>query len=319
MDPNQRRILHIDDDPSITRLMRARLKRHDYFTDELNDPTCWRGALVNGGYRVVLLDVEMPQMNGLEVVQQIKRFDIGIAVIMFTSKLKMSIVLEALGYGAEFCFFKPAEDLQPIIDAFDASFNRITHWHQAASFAAQQLRIEQKTYQIKHKSEPVSDTSVAGQFPPGFEWSAFENYLLKRGAISPQLLELARAAFNRSVKPIGQIALHHRYISVADLMQVLQRQTETQTRFGDTAVEFGFLTNEQVEELLNRQKHLSITPQEAIYTVGAVTPAHLSRYLADFLRDIEAAETPSASPADVIPTVSQLTKTFPSHPVQELS
>lgn len=300
-------------------MIQARLAQHDYIVDELHDPTCWRGALINGGYRVVLLDIEMPQLNGLEVLQQIKQFDIGVAVIMFTGKLKMNLVFEALGYGAEYCLFKPADDLRPMIDALEASFYRIEQWRQAAAFAARQLRIAQKTSEIKSKLRASNSPSpsLASELPSGFEWSNFENYLILRGAISPQLLELARSAYARSVKPIGQIALQSRHITVAGLMQVLQRQADTQLKFGEAAVELGLLTTDQVQELLEQQKHLSTTPQDAIFTVGAMTPANLNRYLAEYLREMESSSSWAVPSPEAALHHPQVTATFPSNMVQE--
>ncbi|PQO35560.1 response regulator [Blastopirellula marina] len=315
MNGDKRRILHIDDDPAITRMMHARLAQHDYVVHQLNDPTCWRGALVNGEYRVVLLDIEMPQLNGLEVLQQIKQFDIGVAVIMFTGKLKMNLVFEALGYGAEYCLFKPAEDLRPLLDALEASFYRIDHWRSAAAYAARQLRIEQKTTELKTKlrASQSNSTAISGQMPAGFDWTKFETYLVLRGAISPQMLELARTALARSVKPIGQIALQGGYLSVADLMQVLQHQADTQALFGATAVELGLLTREQVLELLEKQKHLSTTPQDAIITTGAMTPANLNRYLAEYLREMESSSSWSVPSPEAIDPHPTATASSPSH------
>ncbi|UUO05974.1 response regulator [Blastopirellula sp. J2-11] len=293
MNVNEQRILHIDDDPTITRMMQARLAQHGYAVDELHDPTCWRGALVNGGYRVVILDIEMPQLSGLEVLQQIKQFDIGVAVIMLTGQLKMNLVFEALGYGAEYCLFKPADELRPILEALEASFYRIDHWRSAGAHAARQMRIQKKTSEIKSKlkASAATSSSIVGQLPASFEWRRFEDYLVLRGALTPEKLEIARAAYARSVKPIGQIALQNRYLGVAGLMQVLERQADTQALFGETAIELKLLTPEQVEDLLEKQQHLSTTPQDAIFTVGAMTPVNLNRYLAEYLREMEASSS----------------------------
>lgn len=319
MNGDKRRILHIDDDPTITRMMQARLAQHDYVVHELNDPTCWRGALVNGEYRVVILDIEMPQLGGLEVLQQIKQFDIGVAVIMFTGRLKMNLVFEALGYGAEYCLFKPADDLRPMLDALEASFSRIDHWRAAAAHAARQLRIQQKTTEIKSKlqTETRPSSTLSGQMPLSFDWAKFENYLVLRGAVSPQMLEIARAALARSFKPIGQIALQHGFLSVAQLMQVLQRQADTQARFGATAVELGLLTDEQVQELLEKQKHLSTTPQDAIITAGAMTPANLNRYLAEYLREMETSSSWSVPSPEATDHYPPATAILPPTSVQE--
>ncbi|MFI4875595.1 MAG: response regulator, partial [Blastopirellula sp. JB062] len=274
--------------------------------------TRWWGALVNGGYRVAILDIEMPQLNGLEALEQIKRFDSTTSVIMLTGYVKMNFVLEALRLGAEYCLFKPLDDLQPLLDALDASFRRIDHWRTAAAFAARQLRIQKQTSAIKTKlqDDDFNSPSLAGQLPTSFDWRQFEEYLVRQGAITPEILELVRATYARTVKPIGQIALNLRLLGIAQLMQVLERQADSQTMFGETAIELGFLTPDQVDRLLQQQQRQSTTPQDAIFRVGAMTPEALNRYLAQYLRQLENSSLSETLSSTTTGEFAQLTTTL---------
>jgi DNA-binding NtrC family response regulator len=49
---------------------------------------------------VVLLDINMPRMNGVEVLKDIKRIDESIAVIMVTANEQVAMAAEALRHGA---------------------------------------------------------------------------------------------------------------------------------------------------------------------------------------------------------------------------
>ena len=127
----EKEILHVDDDPDMARLVAAQLEPFGYSVTPLCDPTQTIDKLVHGRYRVVLLDIDMPGMNGLEVLEQIKEYDAGIQVIMLSGMVTLSNALEALRGGAEACFFKPIESIEPLVEALDGAFRKIDHWWNA--------------------------------------------------------------------------------------------------------------------------------------------------------------------------------------------
>jgi DNA-binding NtrC family response regulator len=89
----------------------------------MNDPADALGELVRGIRRVVLLDIEMPGTNGLELLRQIKEHDDGIQVIMLSGK--MGSVLQSVDDGAEVCFFKPLDNIELMLDALDEAFQKL--------------------------------------------------------------------------------------------------------------------------------------------------------------------------------------------------
>ena len=128
MNATNRTILHVDDDPQITRIVAAKLKTHGYQVARLHDPQGALDAIMRCQYRVILLDIDMPGLNGLELLRQIKAFDGGIQALMLTGVVSMSAVLQSLRIGAEACFFKPLEDYQPLLDAVESTFAKIDRW-----------------------------------------------------------------------------------------------------------------------------------------------------------------------------------------------
>ncbi|MBX3039471.1 MAG: sigma-54-dependent Fis family transcriptional regulator [Bdellovibrionaceae bacterium] len=67
---------------------------------------------------VVILDVDMPRMNGLETLQQIKEIDPGVIVIMLTAHASLGDAVQAVKDGAFNYLSKPvtAEDLLALLD-----------------------------------------------------------------------------------------------------------------------------------------------------------------------------------------------------------
>jgi CheY-like chemotaxis protein len=121
-------ILHVDDDPIMTALVAETLREEGYRVTSLNDPTLACATLVRGQQRVVLLDIDMPEIDGLQLLRQIKTFDGGIQVVMLTGLVTMSVALRTMQDGAEACLFKPVTDFGPLLDALADCFRKSERW-----------------------------------------------------------------------------------------------------------------------------------------------------------------------------------------------
>jgi CheY-like chemotaxis protein len=121
-------VLHVDDDESILLLIDRVLTRRGYQVVSLSDPRQALDKLAECGARVVLLDIDMPHIDGLSLLQDIKRRDAGVQVLMVTGMVSMGTVLRATSMGAEGCIFKPLNDLQQVVDGVDRAFAKIQNW-----------------------------------------------------------------------------------------------------------------------------------------------------------------------------------------------
>jgi CheY-like chemotaxis protein len=71
----QKRILAVDDEADLTMLCRLALEYHGFNVNTFNDP---QEALSNykpGYYDLVILDIKMPNMDGFELYDEIKKKD----------------------------------------------------------------------------------------------------------------------------------------------------------------------------------------------------------------------------------------------------
>jgi CheY-like chemotaxis protein len=121
-------ILHVDDDPALTVLVAEHLHDRGYQVTSINDPLQVIPNLPRLQARIVLLDIDMPRLNGLELLEQIKAFDGGIQVVMLTGLVSMTSVLQSLRLGAEACCFKPLTDFEPLLEAIEACVRKAERW-----------------------------------------------------------------------------------------------------------------------------------------------------------------------------------------------
>ncbi len=93
------RVLIVDDDEAFTADIALVLGR-DYEVRSLVDPDAARTVYAQGWPDAVLLDIEFPAHDGLEVLQQLRAVDVSIPVIMLTSHSGIPLVVTAMRSGA---------------------------------------------------------------------------------------------------------------------------------------------------------------------------------------------------------------------------
>ena len=106
-------ILIVDDEPDICEMLAKILSKEGY---EVKITTNGKGTLkevTNGKVDIVLLDIIMPEQDGIETLRQIKAIRPQIPVIMFTAYVSMSTIRDAMRFGAYDYIAKPF-DLESI-------------------------------------------------------------------------------------------------------------------------------------------------------------------------------------------------------------
>ncbi|MFL6361758.1 MAG: response regulator [Nitrososphaeraceae archaeon] len=82
---SQNRIMIVDDEHDIARLFAVSLERSGFVVDVFNDPLSALSDYKAGLYDLLLLDIRMPSMSGLELYQKIKNIDDKAKVCFITA------------------------------------------------------------------------------------------------------------------------------------------------------------------------------------------------------------------------------------------
>lgn len=114
------RILIIDDDRDICEYMQLLLSQSGYTVVAVTDPEEGLGALREGEFHVVILDIMMPGLNGMEVLEELRSFDSDIAVIIFTGYPSVDTAVTSMKYDVSDYIKKPFD-----VDEFNASLEKI--------------------------------------------------------------------------------------------------------------------------------------------------------------------------------------------------
>ena len=119
------RVLVIDDDPQIRRAMKMTLSAHGY---EVADARTGEEGLANlrsSGYDLVLLDMNMPGMGGIETCRLI-RSSSEVAIIMLTVNNTEKDKVDALDAGADDYVTKPFSTPE-LLARIRAALRRLPH------------------------------------------------------------------------------------------------------------------------------------------------------------------------------------------------
>lgn len=103
------RILIIDDEPDISDFLSAFFQLKGYEPQVANSGMDGIEKLKTFNPHVILLDVRMPKMDGIETLKKIREFDEHVGVIMVTAVHEVNIGREALKLGAADFVTKPID------------------------------------------------------------------------------------------------------------------------------------------------------------------------------------------------------------------
>jgi two-component system response regulator CpxR len=81
----KKKILVVNDEPDVTTMLKMTLERVGFRVDTFNDPVLALKDYKPNMYDLVILDVIMPELDGLELYTQLKSKDSGINICFLTA------------------------------------------------------------------------------------------------------------------------------------------------------------------------------------------------------------------------------------------
>ncbi|MDD5062596.1 MAG: response regulator, partial [Candidatus Marinimicrobia bacterium] len=107
---NKKRIMVVDDDRYICSTLVELFQNDGFEMDIAYTGTEAVDKFSNSNFDLVLLDINLPKMTGLEVLREIRRLEPDVAVIMATAKADVATIVESIKAGAENYITKPYHD-----------------------------------------------------------------------------------------------------------------------------------------------------------------------------------------------------------------
>jgi DNA-binding response OmpR family regulator len=101
------RILVVEDEHKIAQAIKDGLEQESYAVDVAYDGEAGLDTALNDGYDLIILDVMLPKLNGLEVCKQLRAQSNHTPVLMLTARDQNRDVVHGLNTGADDYLAKP--------------------------------------------------------------------------------------------------------------------------------------------------------------------------------------------------------------------
>jgi two-component system, OmpR family, response regulator len=112
------KVLVVDDDKAIRDFMETFLMKDGFDVKSLSDPAEAPDEIKNEGYHLVILDLMMPKVDGIEVLKRIRKVDSDVAVVIFTGYPSLDSAVQSMKLDAVDYLRKPfnPDEFREVID-----------------------------------------------------------------------------------------------------------------------------------------------------------------------------------------------------------
>lgn len=115
-------LLYADDEPDLRDLVQNHLSLEGFEVETVGDGVQAVQLLNSKKFDLVLLDIHMPVMDGLEVLKFIREKDLNVRLIMLTGDGDPHVISECAKYGATDYLTKPY-NYHELIEAIDRALS----------------------------------------------------------------------------------------------------------------------------------------------------------------------------------------------------
>ncbi len=151
------RILVIEDEHRISASIKKGLEQEKYAVDVAYDGQDGFDLASDGIYDLILLDLMLPKMDGIQVCRQLRQKNIHTPILMLTAKSQIEDKVAGLDQGADDYLTKPFsfEELLARIRAL----TRRPHNALSSILQVDDLSLDTTTYEAKRSGQPIALSS----------------------------------------------------------------------------------------------------------------------------------------------------------------
>jgi serine phosphatase RsbU (regulator of sigma subunit) len=167
--PAASRVLVIDDDPQICRIFQKVLASRGYQVANETDGSRGLATAEQDSPDLVLLDLNLPVVGGMEILRQLSQKRPELPVIIVSGSGTMNDAIAALKLGAWDYLIKPLPDMAALIRAVESNLERSRLLRQN-----QQIRLELELHNQQIQEDEEAGRKIQARLFPPQDWTLEE-------------------------------------------------------------------------------------------------------------------------------------------------
>ena len=150
------KILLVEDEEKLARVVELELRYEGYEVEKAFDGREGLEKALSGGFDLVLLDIMLPSMSGMEVLRRLRR-ESQVPVIMVTARDTVVDKVSGLDSGADDYITKPFE-IEELLARIRAALRKRPVRQESAVLTAGPLTMDPERHEVTVKGTPVELT-----------------------------------------------------------------------------------------------------------------------------------------------------------------
>ena len=188
------RILVVEDEPAAAHVLAKGLREHAYAVDIAPDGRTALEQIAETDYDLVILDILLPRINGLDLCRQLRADDAAVPVLMLTARGGPDQRVEGLDAGADDYLSKPYHF--PELLARVRALLRRGPAFESAELSVDDLIVDTRARTVMRAGSPLQLTTK--------EYALLE-YLLRRKTQVVSRSEIAEHVWDYSFDPMSNL------------------------------------------------------------------------------------------------------------------
>jgi len=152
------KILLVEDDPRISAFVKLGLEDNDYNVTVAYDSTMAEKIVFNKVFDIILLDVVIPGINGMELCKKIRNANINTPVLMLTSLDTIEDKIAGFDCGADDYLVKPF-NFKELLIRIKALMRRHTETNSATKINMADLELDNISKKVSRKDKEIKLTA----------------------------------------------------------------------------------------------------------------------------------------------------------------
>jgi len=169
------KILLVEDEPKVAAFIKKGLDENNFTVEVAPDGLEGKRMAFSSNYELIILDINLPHINGFQLCKLIREHDQNIPILMLTASGGIDDKVKGFDYGADDYLLKPFEFMELLVRLKALIKRNSVLTHPQNIIKIEDLEVNRDTHKVTREGKVIELTAK--------EYSLLEYMLTNRGRI----------------------------------------------------------------------------------------------------------------------------------------